>query len=124
MRGFNAALNATTGEGASIGFAGKDTVSENPALLRYGTDIIDTWGNLVPDLIEGYDFAIEIFRANDDIDTIAYIPNIYIREAEAIVKKAYAEKDYKTVYEVFHDAFKFIPITGAEYRALKEKGLQ
>jgi len=123
IRCYNAALNATTGLGASIGFAGKDTISEEPALLRYATDILHPDGYFIPDLLEAYDMVIEIFRANDDIDTIAYIPNAVLREAERKIRLAFAEQKYDEVFRLFYNAFKFRPITGAEYRELKKQGL-
>lgn len=124
VRCFNAALNATTGLGAAIGFAGKDTISEEPALLRYATDILHPDGYFIPDFLEAYDMVIEVFRANDDIDTIAYIPNAVLREAEQKIRLAFEAQDYDEVYSVFYNAFKFKPITGAEYRELKRQGLQ
>jgi hypothetical protein len=124
VRCFNAALNATTGWGAAIGFAGKDTISEEPALLRYATDILHPDGYFIPDFLEAYDMVIEVFRNNDDIDTIAYIPNAVLREAERKIRLAFEAQDYDEVYSVFYNAFKFRPITGAEYRELKKQGLQ
>jgi len=110
------------------GFAGKDTISENPALLRWGWDIIDTdgWGNpmLIKDLIYGYDMAICKTIAINTFDTIAYIPNQYVRDAELNIKVALENKDTLAVYGIFNNAFRFIPITGAEYKELKSKGLQ
>lgn len=107
---------------------GRDTISATPAFIRYGTDIIneDGFGKpyLVPDFIYAYDCVIEIFRSNHDIDTIAYIPNSCFREAETKIKAALEAKDTTAVYGIFNNAFRFIPITGAEYRQLKKQGLQ
>lgn len=106
---------------------GRDTVSTTPAFIRYGTDIItnDGFGKpyLVPDFIYAYDCVIEIFRSNHDIDTIAYIPNKCFRDAELAIKTALEAKDTASVYGIFQNAFKFIPITGTEYKELKKKGL-
>jgi hypothetical protein len=124
VRCYNAALNATTGLGAAIGFAGKDTISEEPALLRYATDILHPDGYFIPDFLEAYDMVIEVFRTNNDIDTIAYIPNSVLREAEQKIRQAFDAQDYDEVYNLFYNAFKFRPITGAEYRELKAQGLQ
>jgi hypothetical protein len=112
----------------AAGFAGKDTTSETPAFLRYGTDIInlDGFGNpyMSTEFICAYDCVIEIFRSNHDIDTIAYIPNSVLRKAEADVLAALEAKDTTAVYSIFNNAFQFLPITGAEYRELKKQGLQ
>lgn len=119
---------AADGSDCAAGFAGKDTVSTVPAFLRYGTDIInpDGFGKpyLVPDFIYAYDCVIEIFHSNTDIDTIAYIPNSVFRTAETEIKAALEAKDTTAVYGLFQNAFKFIPITGAEYRELKKTNQQ
>lgn len=110
------------------GFAGKDTISETPAFLRYASDIlaVDGFDNpiVIPDFLYAYDCVIEIFRNNNDIDTIAYIPNINMRTAETQILQALADKDTTAVYGIFNNAFKFLPITGAEYRELKKQNLQ
>jgi len=125
LRFYNDKLGAGDWAG---GFAGKDTISLIPAFLRYGTDVINPDGfgvpYLVPDFIYAYDCVIEIFRSNKDIDTIAYIPNSVLRKAESDIKNALANKDTAIVYSIFQNAFKFTPITGAEYRALKKQNLQ
>lgn len=106
---------------------GKDTVSEVPAMLFYGTGVINEDGFGKPYLVYDYigmeDCVIEIFRSNHDIDTIAYIPNAVARKAKADIEAALAARDTVEVYRVFNDAFKFIPITGAEYRELKKQNL-
>lgn len=128
LRFYNEKLGAINGTGAAGGFAGKDTTSFVPAFLRYGTDVVapDGFGvpYLVPDFIYAYDCVIEIFRTNKDIDTIAYIPNSVLRKAESDIKSALANKDTAIVYSIFQNAFKFTPITGAEYRELKRQNLQ
>jgi len=114
-------------QSANVGFAGKDTTSAVPALLRWGTDIISQNGEYVPEFIEGADFVLEritnIDKPNQIIDTIGYIPNSVLREAEAAIKAAYEAKDNEEVYRVFDEKFRFMPTTGAEWRALKAQGL-
>lgn len=111
----------------AAGFAGKDTISTTPAFLRYGTDIINENGFgkpvIVPDFLYAYDIVIEIFKSNTDHDTIAYIPNSVILNARNNIKAALVAKDTASVYNIFKEAFTFIPITGAEYRQLKKQGL-
>ncbi len=121
---YNATLSFTSGLGVAIDFVGKDTISEEPALLRYATDILHPDGYFIPDFLEAFDMVIEVFRTNDDIDTIAYIPNAVLREAEQKIRAAFELQDYDEVYNIFYNAFKFRPITGAEYRELKLQGLQ
>lgn len=100
--------------------------SDPPMLLMWGTDIIDSEGNYVREFIEGNDCILEVWETNSaysDKDTIAYIPNSVLRAAEAAIIEAYNNNDYETVYQLFNEAFTFRPTTGAEYRALKEQGL-
>lgn len=99
----------------------RDTI--NTRLLMFGTDIIDQFGNYVPEFIEGNDFVIRRNLATPIQtpiwDTIAYIPNAVIKSARATIQKAYAEGNYTEVYRVFDEAFTFIPCGGEEWRALK-----
>ena len=110
------------------GFVGKDTISENPALLRWGEEIItlDGFGVpiVVPDFIYAYDMVVERKIGDSKLDTIAYIPNEKMRDAELNIKVALENKDTLAVYGIFNNAFRFIPITGVEYKELKSKGLQ
>jgi len=107
-------------------FVGKDTISETPALLRWGTDIIhdtDGYGNygLQKDFIYGYDMVI--CRGNfQKTDTIAYIPNSVVKNARDLILQALQDKDTAAVYGHFENAFRFIPITGPEYEILKNRG--
>lgn len=131
--------------GRGFDLSQRDTIS--PILKMWGTDIISQFGLYVPDFIEGVDCILDRIiyidsKTKDTViwdpyknepynytfdkiwmDTIAYIPNSVLRNAELQVKAAYANGDYTTVYKIFNDAFTFTPITGAEWRALKEKGL-
>lgn len=108
-------------------WVGKDTVSAEPALLRCGTDIIydtDGYGHygLQTDFIYGHDFIICTGGLNTE-DTIAYIPNSNIINARNAIIEALENKDTVAVYDIFKNAFKFIPITGAEWKELKAQGL-
>lgn len=96
----------------------------NNRLTMPSFNVINPDHGLVPFFIEATDLVF-ITVENDVItDTLAYIPNATLRAAEAIIKKAYAEEDYETCYQTFDKAFRFIPITGAKWRALKEQGKQ
>lgn len=95
----------------------RDTLAEPPYLKMFATDIINDSG-LVPDFIESED--IIFFRVvNDQIDTVAYIPNAVIRAAEVAVKAAFEAQNYDSVYTLFNEAFTFLPVTGPEWRAIK-----
>lgn len=99
----------------------RDTI--NTRLLMFGRDIIDQFGNYVPEFIEGNDFVIRRNLATPvqtpKWDTIAYIPNSVIQAAKTAIQKAYAEGNFTEVYRVFDEAFTFIPCTAEEWRALK-----
>jgi hypothetical protein len=109
----------------------RDTVSENPSLKMWATDIINSDGIYDPTFIESKDLILLNFKSapsgqySDIIrDTIGYIPNSVLRAAEIAIKAAYTEKDTAKCYKVFNEAFTFLPITGAEYKALKARNFQ
>lgn len=130
----------------------RDTISENPALLMFGTDIITSSGHLLKDFLYAHNVVITGIRykgrlttyndqmavdPNDDpknslayaiskegvLDTIAYLPNSIMREAQDKIERAFNDSNYTEVYKLFHETFKFKPITGAKWRELKAKGL-
>ncbi|NLI72449.1 MAG: hypothetical protein GX361_06910 [Bacteroidales bacterium] len=108
----------------------RDTISDPPALKMWATDIINEKGEFVPGFIEAKDVILIHFSPNYDPytkeprDTIGYIPNSVMRTAEKAVKEAYQANDPDEVLRLFNDAFTFRPITGAEYKALKQAGNQ
>jgi len=121
----------------NLGWQGKDTISDNPALLRQASDVIaDLTGyneyGLVYEFLDAYDLTISRIAnkasnpsADKEIlDTIAYIPNENIRNAKELILVAWEEKDTTAIYDVFNNAFKFHPITGEEWRALKAENKQ
>lgn len=104
----------------------RDTIE--PCLMMYGTDIIDQQGNYHPRFIESIDCVLirihDLDLESEWIDTIAYVPNEVLRSAQERIKAAYDVQDYTTCYQVFDSAFVFIPITGPEWRLLKELGVE
>ena len=128
----------------------RDTISDNPALLMFGTDIINSSGRFNKSFLFARDVVIFGLRyqgklttygdrqAEDDDpekdlgmligkygvkDTIAYIPNAVMREAQGKVEKAFNDGNYTEVYKLFHETFRFRPITGKKWRELKAQGL-
>ena len=108
----------------------RDTVSATPALLMYSEDILTAKG-LYPTFLKGYDVLVlgkekPNARLNEhgfrERDTIAYVPNSVLREAEKKIYKAYADSNYTEVYRLFHAAYKFRPITGKQWQRLKAAG--
>lgn len=129
MNGFNLEVAGTSP--ITWTWVGKDTISAEPALLRWGTDIIydtDGYGNygLQREFIYAFDLVIcsgAMVNGQPRYDTLAYIPNANITAAREAILEALEAKDTVAVYGIFKDAFKFTPITGAEWRALKAQGL-
>ena len=104
----------------------KDLNPDNPMLKMWGIDIITEEGEYLPYFIESENIILISFELIDDAprDTIGYIPNSVMRTAETAIKAAYANGDTEAVYQLFNEAFTFRPITGAEYKTLKEAGNQ
>ena len=105
--------------------AHRDTV--NVRLLMWGTDIINQFGEYVTEFIGGKDFIIRrsftVLPTPPVYDTIAYIPQSVIAGARSQIKAAYDADNFTSVYALFDNAFKFRPITGAEWRTLKAQGI-
>lgn len=85
-------------------------------------DAPDTW-------IDAYEFwDLEGFKNDMSLtlarDTIGYVPNRVIRDAESKIKTAFEAGDYEECMRLFEQAYIFIPITGEEWRALKAKNEQ
>ena len=115
--------------GTSIarGFAPTQRDTVNVRLLMWGTDIINQFGEYVTEFIGGRDFVIRRNLAPSNqtpvYDTVAYIPQSVITSARGQIRAAYDDEDFTTVYTLFDNAFKFRPITGAEWRVLKAQGI-
>lgn len=134
------------------GFSGpqRDTIS--PKLKMWGTDIINMDGTLNTDFIEGQDLVLrrglkynvitkeyklrvlhpdsglptDVLTINEreTFDTIGYISNSIMREAERTIRIAHEANNQDEVYRIFNETFTFAPITGTEWRVLKSQGLQ
>lgn len=130
----------------------RDTTSERPALLMFGTDIISDHGTLHKTFLYARDVVITAVRykgrlttyndrtyynPNDDyknslahaiqkegvVDTIAYLPAAVMREAQVKIEKAFSDSNYTEVYKLFNEAFRFKPITAKKWKELKAQGL-
>ncbi|OJV39331.1 MAG: hypothetical protein BGO29_07530 [Bacteroidales bacterium 36-12] len=103
----------------------RDTISEPPKLLMWATDVISLDGNLQIGFLGNWIEAIDVIFVHYNLDTpnlrdtIAYIPNSVLRNAETAIRDAYEAQDIEACYQLFNDAYTFTPITGAEWRALK-----
>lgn len=63
-------------------------------------------------------------RSIVDYDTVSYIPNTVMRKNQKVLDSLFNAKDYQSCYQMFDTAYHFIPITGAEWRKLKEEGIE
>lgn len=119
------------GETLGRGFSAEQrSVSTTPPFLSMfsGDVVVAETGELNPHFIEAEDVVLVKIITTGEIpfqkqyaDTIAYIPNATIRQAEQAIKTAYNGENDTAVYALFMSAYKFIPITGAEWRALENK---
>lgn len=113
------------------GFASEQRDFVNNRLMMWGSDVITGEGTLSETFISMSDVVLEHWPTlhtpewvdeGYECDTIAYIPNAVLRQAETKIRAAYAAENYDEVYKLFNDAYTFYPITGAEWRALKAQG--
>lgn len=119
------------GETLGRGFSAEQrSVSTTPPFLSMFPEdvVVSETGELNPHFIEAEDVVLCKITIIGDApfqtftnDTIAYIPNATIRQAEQAIKTAYNGENETAVYALFMSAYKFIPITGAEWRALETK---
>lgn len=104
--------------------AQRNTTATPPYLSMFPSDVVNTeTGNLELIFIESYDVVL-CTVVNEVVDTIAYIPNATIRKAEADIKAAYTGENASVIYEIFTNAYQFIPISGEEWRTLKSENKQ
>ena len=99
----------------------------DPRIEMYATDVIQPDGSLYTEFLKAYDVVFTRNHGdltNQILDTIAYIPNSTIKKAYEDIKASYDAQDYDKVYKLFDEAYKFVPITGTEWRKLKAKGLE
>lgn len=104
----------------------KDLSESNPRLMMWATDIVNAQGDYVPDFIESTNCLLIHWHDPMDRlgakDTIAYIPNKVLSDAQKAIKTAYDKQDAAECVRLFNTAFTFTPITGAEWRGLKAAG--
>lgn len=55
-------------------------------------------------------------------DTLAYVPNKQITDAKAKIDSLFPLEKWSEIYDIFNNAFTFIPCTGAELRELEAAG--
>lgn len=54
------------------------------------------------------------------LDTVGYIPNHVIEEAQVKILDLWKEGKVDEIYKTFQDAFYFIPCTGEEFKSIKD----
>ena len=107
----------------SSGWAEKDTISEIPAFIQWGVEILAVDGFNNPIVVEDFITSYDLVIVDNDLDTIGYIPNENFVNANLQIHQALADKDTASVYDLFQNAFKFYPITGSEWLELKKQNL-
>lgn len=55
-------------------------------------------------------------------DTLAYVPNKQITDAKAKIDSLFPLEKWSEIYDIFNNAFTFIPCTGSELRELEKSG--
>lgn len=73
-----------------------------------------------------YYLVKSIYGENDTYlgdDTLAYVPNKQITDAKAKIDSLFPLGKWSEIYEIFNNAFTFIPCTGEELRELEKQGL-
>lgn len=99
----------------------KDSV--NDRFICGSTWVVNMFGELSDVMITSRDMIfVTVNEENRAKDTIAYIPNKVMIEAEKAITAAYNAGDYVTCYRLFEEAFTFIPTTGKQWGELKSKG--
>ena len=102
-------------------------------IVLQGSNVVNEKGELIYAFIGSRDVLLESWTNwgtpqwdanNYTRDTIAYIPNAVLEKAQQEIEAAYQAEDYATCYKLFEEAYTFYPITGAEWRAIKEAGKQ
>lgn len=56
------------------------------------------------------------------MDTLGYVPNAQRREAYEKICALWESEDWPQIYEIFQNAFTFIPCTGAELTEMEKNG--
>lgn len=76
-----------------------------------------------PTLEEEFFKATNVRFVDKNEKIIGYIPQRVLKEAWAKIQKAFAEKDYDTVYKLFEATYQAYPCTEEEWHELKAKGM-
>ena len=73
-----------------------------------------------------FDPYVRMFLRQLHGDTLGYIPTASRVEAYNVLLELFKDKDAnrEKIYDVFTEAFQFVPCTGAEYKAMIERGEQ
>lgn len=96
-----------------------------PKIMMWGMWVIEN-GEISRDFVEATNVILVtregINYSKPISDTIAYIPNATLRAAEVKIKAAFAKEDFDEVYRLFDEAYRFTPINGKDWLALKKAG--
>lgn len=121
--------DGNNGRGAAFVPELRDTV--NGILKRWASDVIRYDNTIEPGFITSRNIVIERYFGESfdgdllwaqHLDTIGYIPNSIIENAQNRIMEAYEKEDWQGIYNIFNESFVFLPITGEEYRELEKAG--
>lgn len=110
------------GSRGTRGWADRQRDTVNNKLKMYASDIIDEeTGELRTDK---YAFLTveKAWLVDYNFTVIAYIPSAFLDSARVQITEAYDRGDLDKVYELFQQVYTAVPITQAEYDALKAAG--
>lgn len=101
-------------------------------LFCFGMNNIDTINNrLIMEAVNIDQIDNNLFLTNENWfisswvteDTLAYVPNAQLIEAYEQIRVLWEKEDWNAIYDIFQNAFSFVPCTGEELRELEKQGL-
>lgn len=82
-------------------------------------------GELSEREFEFYERYMYLF-SNNFVDTVAYIPNAVMDSMQPLMEAAFEkgnkDNDWSVLLHLFKNGYKFIPISGEEYKELARQG--
>ena len=101
-------------------FNDQEIDTTNNIVYHWACFFISEDGSLLKDYINSKDIY---YRSDITGDTVAYISNNAIRSARSKIDSLFNAKKYEEVYKEYQEALTIYTCTGAEFKVLKEKGL-
>jgi hypothetical protein len=112
--------NSAGSEWGGHAFSDEQIDTTNNIVCHWACFIIGEDGSLLKEYLNSKDIY---YRSDITGDTVAYISNNAIRSARSKIDSLFNAEKYEEVYKVYQDAMTIYTCTGAEFKALKGKGL-